>query len=304
MSTQGDVLDPAVLDRVAGLELAARKVVEGFVTGRHDSPFKGSSVEFRQHREYAAGDDLRRLDWKVFAKKDRFYVREYEEETNVKAYLVVDTSRSMAYAPGDGSRPSKLRYAKLVAASLAKLVSDARDLVALALWAHKDTKFIPPKNGEGHVHEIATALADAQPADAASGTDLGALFEELAAKVRHRSLVVILSDLFDDRTKVLEGLARVAQRGHDAIVMHVLDPDELNFPFDRMTRFEALEAGPLPVTVDARALREAYLAEMSAFTNDIRARCLAAGVDHLLLDTGQDPGTALASYLARRLTTR
>ena len=304
MLSQGEVLDPEILDRVAGLELAARKVVEGFVTGRHDSPFKGSSVEFRQHREYTAGDDLRRLDWKVFAKKDRFYVREYEEETNVKTYLVVDTSRSMAYAPASGARPSKLRYAKLIAAALAKLVSDARDLVGLALWAKTDALFRPPKNGDGQVHAIASALASAQPADAATGTDLGALFEELSAKVRHRSIVVILSDLFDDRTRVLEGIARVAQRGHDAVVMHVLDPDELTFPFDRMTRFEALESGPLPVTVDARALREAYLAEMNTFTTDVRSRCLAAGVDHLLLDTSQDPGTALASYLARRLMTR
>ncbi len=291
------LLSPDTLNRVSGLELKARLIVEGFMTGLHDSPYKGSSVEFAEHREYVPGDDLRRLDWKVYAKSDRFYIKEYEEETNLKSYIVLDVSKSMEFASGD---TSKLEYGRLLAAALANLVTRQQDQIALVTFAEKVRTFLPPQNNQAHLRAIYQALVDATTQDK---TNLGAIFHEIAERLRHRSLVVIISDLFDDPDRIAAGLSHMAHRGHDVIVFHVLDHAEITFPYERMTRFEGLEIDE-KLLADPRALREAYLAELAAFQHRINTACLAGRMDYVVLDTSRPLGAPLSSYLAMRAKSR
>lgn len=290
-------LDAETLNRISGLELKARLIVEGYVTGLHASPYKGASVEFAEHREYVPGDDVRRLDWKVFAKSDRFYIKEYEEETNLKAYIVLDTSKSMEFKSGE---MSKLEYGRLLAAALSWLVFKQQDAVALALFAQKVTTFLPPASSPSHLRNIFRALASSVPAEK---TDLGAIFHELADRLRQRSLVVIISDLFDDVDRLVSGLNHMAHRGHDVVVFQTLDPAELTFPFERMTRFEGLEIDQR-LLADPRALKEAYLAELHAFQHRLKSACLAGRMDFTVLDTSKPLGIPLASYLAMRSKSR
>jgi uncharacterized protein (DUF58 family) len=290
-------LDPKNLDKVAGLELKARLIVEGFLSGQQKSPYKGTSVEFREHREYVAGDDPRFLDWKLYAKSDRFYVKQYEEETNLKAYLILDTSKSMAYSSGG---LSKLDYAKHVAAALTYLISQQRDAVALVLWDRELRKFLPPGTNAMHQKNIYTELTQAQPN---GETDLGKLLRDLAERVRQRSMFVIFSDLIDANAEgVLRGLKHVRHKGHDVIVFHVLDDAEINFPFDRMTLFEGLEVED-KLLADPKALREAYLAEVGAFIQEVKSGCMANHMDYVQTNTKQNLGIALSTYLAARMGT-
>lgn len=291
-------LDPAVLEKVGGLELKARLLVEGFMAGRHPSPYKGSSVEFAEHREYAPGDDLRRLDWKVYGKSDRFYLKEFEEETNLKAYVAIDASGSMGYA--GAARISKLEYSKYAAAAILHLVQQQRDAGALVAFGGGVRTFLPPGTSSAHHHNLIEALGDLK-AEGPSG--IGPVFDEIASRLRQRSLVAVFSDLLDDMPSVLRGLQHMAHRGHDVILFHVLDRDETEFPFDKMTRFEGLEE-PERLVLDAKAVREAYLAEVTAFRSQIAAACLAARMDHVALDTAEPLDKALSAWLARRSGTR
>ena len=291
-------LDPKVLNKVGGLELQARLVVEGFISGRHESPFKGSSVEFAEHRQYVPGDDIRHVDWKVFGKSDRFYIKEYEEETNLKAYVVVDVSSSMQYS-GAG-QVSKLEYAKFVGASILHLIQKQQDAGALITFSNAVDDFLPPGTNPSHIRNCMATLAAAQPK---GETHLGEIFKEVAERLRTRSLVIILSDLFDDQDQVVRGLHQMAHRGHDVIVFHVLDHDELEFPFDRMTRFEGLEV-PDRLLVNPKALKEAYIAELKKFQNAIKTACLGGRMDYVVLDTSAPLDIALTSYLAQRAGTR
>ncbi|MCB9831308.1 MAG: DUF58 domain-containing protein [Planctomycetes bacterium] len=291
-------LDPKTLNKVAGLELKARLIVEGFVSGQHKSPYKGSSVEFREHREYVPGDDLRFIDWKVFAKSDRFYIKEYEEETNLKAYVVVDTSKSMAFA-SDGI--SKLEYAKYVAAALCYLISQQQDANALVLWDRELKKFLPPGNNPLHQKDVYRSLSEAE---ADGSTDVARLFHDIAERVRQKSMIILLSDLFDDdRRGLLRGLKHMRHKGHDVIVFHVLDRAEIDFPYDRMTLFEGLETDDR-LLADPKALREAYLEEFQTFAHEIESGCLASGMDYVRLATDRPLDVALSSYLAARSGTR
>lgn len=291
-------LDPKTLDKVAGLELKARLIVEGFVSGQHKSPYKGSSVEFREHREYVPGDDLRFIDWKVFAKSDRFYIKEYEEETNLKAYIVVDTSESMAYA-SDGI--SKLEYAKYVAAALTHLIARQQDASSLVLWDHELKTFLPPGNNPLHLKNIYQSLSETE---AKGTTDVASLLHEMAERVRQKSLIVVLSDLFeDDRRGMMQGLRHLRFKGHDVIIFHVLDRAETDFPFDRMTMFEGMETED-KLLADPKALREAYLEEFETFTHEVESGCLASGMDYVRLVTDKTLDVALTGYLAARSGTR
>lgn len=288
-------LDPKILDKVSGLELKARLVVEGFLQGQQKSPKKGQSVEFLEHREYVPGDDPRRLDWKVYAKSDRFYVKQYEEETNLKAYIILDTSKSMAYSSGG---VSKFDYAKYLAASLVYLVQQQRDAVALVLWDKELRKFLPPGTSPLHMKNVYTELTAAEPN---GQTDIVRLLGELAERVRKRSLFVVLSDLFDaNREGMRKGLNHVRTKGHDVIVFHVLDPAEKEFPFDRMTMFEGLEIDE-KLLADPKALKEAYLDEMQSFCREVRSACMSNQMDYVGIDTGQNLGVALSAYLATRM---
>lgn len=291
------LLPPETLNRVSGLEIAARRIVEGFVNGLHESPYKGASVEFAEHREYVAGDDLRRLDWKVFAKTDRFYVKEYEEETNLKAYLVLDVSKSMTFSSGG---ISKLEYGRQVAAALAYLIQRQGDAVALILFDSKVRKFLPPANSPAHLRAIFAALVEGTPDDK---TDLGAIFHEIAERLRQRSLVCVVSDLFDDAERVASGLNHMAHRGHDVAVMQVLDRAESEFPYETMTRFEGLEVDD-KLLADPKSLRDAYLAELTAFQHRVKAACLAGRMDFTVLETSRSPAVPLATYLAMRARRR
>lgn len=292
-------LDPRVLDKVGGLELKARLVVEGFMSGAHASPYKGSSVEFAEHREYVPGDDIRYIDWKVYGKSDRYYIKEFEEETNLKAYIVVDTSNSMAYK--SEGQISKLDYARYVAASLLYLVQHQRDAGALVTFGSGLRTFLPPATSGAHFRNMMRELSEAK---AEGETDLGPILNEIADRLRSRSLVVLLSDLFDSNEEgIMRGLHRMGHRGHDVIVFHVLDHDEITFPFDRMTRFEGLEIDE-KLLADPKALREAYLSELERFQTRLRGICLGSRMDYVLLDTSRTLGLALSTYLAQRAGTR
>lgn len=287
-------LDPRVLAKVARLELRARLVVEGFVSGMHRSPYRGSSVEFAQHREYVPGDDIRHLDWKIYGKSDRFYIKEFEEETNLRLHLFVDQSESMAYGYEGGMR--KFDYAATSAAALAFMVQQQSDAVGMTLFDEKVARTLPPSNTRQALGNLVTALEEARPVQK---TRAGAVLRELAGQLPRRGFVIVLSDLFDDPDQVLAGLRDLAKRGHDVVVFHVLDRDEVEFPFERMTMFEGLEQMP-ELLVEPRALREAYLGEITAFQDRIRKGCLAQRIDYVRLTTNQELGIVLSWYLSMR----
>ena len=290
-------LDPKVLNRVSRLDLRARLIVEGFVAGRHRSPSRGFSVEFAEHREYAPGDDLRYLDWKVFGKSDRLYVKQYEEETNLVATVCVDGSESMRYESPSKDGMSKRDYAATVAASLAYLVLHQQDAAGLVLFDDEVRQSIPAGSQPIHLQRMLNAL------DGFRGgprTDLGTALGGVAETIRRRGLVVVVSDLLDESSRVLAGLRRLRSRRHDVVVFQVLDRDETAFPFDRMTRFEASEQPDSELLCDPRALRASYLESLTEFQRDLRAGCLAERIDFVPLDTGTGLDVALSGYLARR----
>lgn len=287
-------LDPRVLDKLGRLELKARQAVEGFMAGLHRSPHRGASVEFAEHREYVPGDDLRHLDWRIYGRSDRFYVKRYEEETNLTLSLLLDVSESMAYQGGD--RVSKFRYGAMVAATLAYMVLRHRDAAALALTDETLEHWVPPATRPSHLLAITEAIERAQ---LGRKTDAGLVLREMAAKLPPRSIVAVVSDLFADPDRILAGLRALKTKRQDVIVFHVLDPDELEFPFDRMTRFDGLE-GFDPLVADPKALRRAYLEVFDAHREKLRKGCLANGVDYQLLRTDTTLDVALTSYLSLR----
>lgn len=287
-------LDPRVLDKVTRLELRARLVVEGFVAGMHRSPYRGTSVEFAEHREYAPGDDLRYLDWKVFGRTDRFFIKEFEEETNLRAVLFLDQSESMSYA--SEGRVSKFDYGATLAASLAYLLQRQADAVGLELFAQRLVASLPAQNSRAHLGKVFLSLEEARPA---GKTHLAAALGAVAEKLHRKGVFIIISDLFDDVGRVLAGLELLRHRKQDVMIFHVMDPDEARFPFERMTLFEGLEELPR-LLVDPRALREAYLAEVRAFEERVRRGCLGLGIDYVRVLTDQPLDVALSAWLAAR----
>ena len=292
-------LDPRVLDRIEGLDFKARLIVEGYVSGLHKSPFRGFSVEFAEHREYVPGDDVRFLDWKVFGKSDRLYVKRYEEETNLEAQLVVDVSESMGYGSEEG-RHTKLDYARWAAAALAYLITQQQDAVGLVLFDDQVRKSLPTGSNPLHLKNVFAALDGAAPS---GRTGVGRALRDVAEVLRRRGLVLLFSDLLDDPHEILEGLKQVRHRGHEMVLFHVLDHDEITFPFERLTRFEGLEE-TLQVVADPAALRTAYLGEVTAFQKQMRRACQANRIDYVTLDTSESLGVALAAYLAKRAARR
>jgi len=293
-------LEPDVIDRIAGLELKARSIVEGYVSGLHRSPFHGFSVEFAEHREYVPGDDIRFLDWKVYGKTDRLYLKRYEEETNLEATLVVDASESMVYDSRDGTGPSKFEYARWCAAALAWLITRQSDAAGLVLFDEHVRKVLPAQSNPAHLRNVIRELETAVPSKA---TGISRALGEVAEAVRRRGLVVLFSDLLDDGRDVLKGLKQLRQRGHEVLLFHILAHDEVTFPFQRLTRFEGLEHLPQRVA-DPMALRAAYLAEVREFRRKLRRVCLANRIDLVELDTSMNLGVVLQAYLAKRAATR
>ena len=287
-------LDPAALGRLKNLSLAARQVVEGYFAGMHRSPDRGFSVEFAEHREYAPGIDPRHIDWRVFGRKDKLYVKQYEEETNLRGYLLLDTSASMAYAaPGS---PSKLEYGAFLAASLAYLMAMHHDAAGLVTFDDSIRDRVPPRQGPGNLRAIMETLEKAKPG---GETRLGKTLHRIAQTIGRRALVVVISDLFDEPAEVLSALKHLRHRKHEVLVLQTLDPTELSFPFDDVTRIEDLETGRAVIS-DPRAFRKAYLEGIGRFLDDLRAGCRGAQIDYALADTATPFDDFLAAYLARR----
>jgi len=287
-------LNPQTLASLEGLDLQARLVVEGYVAGMHPSPYHGFSVEFAEHREYVPGDDIRHVDWKVWSKTDKLYLKQYEEETNLLLYLLLDTSESMAYASGDNV--SKLRYAQFVAAALGYMVLRQQDSVGLATFDDMVRRYLKPAGQPSHLKEL-IHIMDVAPAREKS--DLGIVFHDLAERFKKRGVVAIFSDLFDNVPRIIAGLKHFRHRRHEVIVFHVLDPAEIEFPFRDTTLFQGMEGLP-DILTEPHALRHAYQAELGAFLNDLKRGCQAIDIDYVPLRTDQELDVALSSYLASR----
>ena len=300
METYQKYLDPKVLNKITKLDLKARLIVEGFVTGLHKSPYHGFSVEFAQHREYVPGDDLRHLDWKVYGRNDRLYLKQYEQETNLRAYIMLDTSESMSYKSDE---LTKLEYASYIASSLAYLINQQQDAVGLVLFDREVSRFIPASSSSAQLKGIFNEIATAR---ALKKTDIGAVFHNAAERITHKGLVIIISDLLDEIQKVpkiMSGLNHFRHRGHDVILFHVLDDFERSFPFQRMTMFEGMEEYP-ELLIDPRSIRREYLNEVEAFCTGVRRGCLEQKIDYLQVTTDQMLDVALSGYLAMRLARR
>ncbi|MCK6440446.1 MAG: DUF58 domain-containing protein [Planctomycetes bacterium] len=287
-------LDPAVLNQVRNLEMKARAMVEGFITGMHKSPYKGFSVEFAEHREYVQGDDPRFIDWKAFGKSDKYYIKQYEEETNFRAYIVLDTSESMLY--GSEGHLNKLEYARYAAASLAYLIQQQSDAAGMALFDEKLYGFVEASTANNKLMEMLALMYDHPPR---GKTGVGMILDQLAERISKRALVIVISDFFDKVGAIRSGLDHLRHRKHDIILMHVMDKQETDFTFDRLTQFKGLEDYP-QLLVDPRALRKAYLDEVSEFMSDLRAAAFKTRSDYLLMNTSTPLQVALQAYLAAR----
>lgn len=285
-------LDPKALDAISRLDLRARLIVEGFVSGMHESPYRGFSVEFAQHREYTPGDDIRFVDWKVWARSDRIYIKEFEEETNLRAHLFLDQSESMTY----GRERAKFDYAATTTAALAYLIQRQSDAVSLSLFDTEIRGQLAPSNSKAQLNSILHELSQAK---AVGKTKIGAILHQMADAISTRGLIVILSDLFDEPNAILSGLRHLRHRGHDVILFHILDRDEVDFPFERMTMFEGLEALP-DLLIDPKPLRQAYLDEVTAFETAMRRGCLTERVDYQRIVSDQSLDVVLMTYLAKR----
>jgi uncharacterized protein (DUF58 family) len=290
-------LDPQTLAKLQGLELRARSVVEGYVSGVHRSPYHGFSIEFAEHREYSQGDDLRYLDWKVFGKTDKYYLKQYEEETNLVSYMLVDTSESMRYKSA-GAALSKLEYAQCIAASLSYLILQQQDSVGLVTFDNEIRALVRPSSSPSHMKQLIHVMENTV---AERKTRTGPIFHELAERLKRRGLVLVFSDFFDDVASMIAGLKHFRHRRHEVVAFHVLDPAEIEFPFRETTLFRGLEQLP-DVLTDPRALRKAYLEEFGRFQRDVRKGCRAQHIDYVPLRTDQSLEVALSSYLAARMS--
>ncbi|MFZ5829064.1 MAG: DUF58 domain-containing protein [Planctomycetota bacterium] len=287
-------MHPDAIKRIARLELRARHVVEGFLSGMHRSPYFGQSVEFRQHREYTYGDDLRYVDWKVWAKQDRFYVKQFEEDTNLRCTLLVDVSNSMQYGAG---ALSKYEYASTVAASLAYLLLRQQDAVGCVAFDDAIRRTVPQRSKQNHLDSIVQALDASTPRQK---TNLYQILRNTAESYPRRGLMVLVSDLLVERDGLFRGLKLLRSRGHDVLLFHILDDDELDFPFSGPTRFEGLEV-PDSLRCNPRSLREGYLAALDAYLEEVRRGCSRNNVDYALIRTSQPLDAALAAFLSNRM---
>jgi uncharacterized protein (DUF58 family) len=293
MSGAARYLDPAIVARLGTIDLKARTIVEGFLTGLHRSPYKGFSVEFAEYRQYLPGDDLATLDWKVFARSDKHFVKKYEEETNLTCHLLIDVSRSMGYGSGD---ITKLQYASYLTGALAYLMHRQRDGFGLIAFDDRIAALLPSSARAGHLRAVLLAL---ERLKVGGGTNVAKPLNDLAAAVRKRGMVVLVSDLLDDPATVLDGLKHFRYRGTDVIVFHILDPDELRFPFEHAARFRDMETEEEVMAVPG-SVREDYLERIQERIAFYRHELGLAGIDYCLLETSQPLELGLMSYLMAR----
>lgn len=287
------LLDAQTLARLQGVKLRARAVMEGVLSGLHKSPHQGQSVEFAEHKEYAPGDELRHLDWKAYGKFDKYYVKRFEHETNLRCVMVVDASASMGYR---SVALSKLEVATTLAGALCYLLVRQQDAAGLALMAGGKWKDVPPRASAGHLNVLLDTLESTAPAGA---TDLGSAADHLAEVLPRRSTVIVLSDLLDEKQDALKRVLALRQRKNDVTVFHLVDPAELTFPFDDPTLFLDME-GEGRIEVNPREIKESYLEEFNAFLASTKAACAEADVDYELVRTDEKLDDVLLRYLARR----
>jgi uncharacterized protein (DUF58 family) len=295
VETAQRLLDPQMLARLQGVPLRARWAVEGYVSGVHRSPLHGFSIEFAEHREYSPGDDLRYLDWKVFGRTDKYYLKQFEEETNLVCHLLLDTSESMSYRSA-AAPLSKLEYAQRAAAALAYLVLHQQDSVGLVTFDSEIRRLVRASSNPSHLKDILQVM---EQTTAERKTATGPIFHSLAERLKKRGIVIVLSDLFDDVDAMMTGLKHLRHRRHEVVLMHVLDPAEVDFPFDQITQFRGLEQVS-DVLVEPRALRAAYLAEFGRYVRKLKTGCRAQGIDYLPMRTDESLEVVLSSYLASR----
>lgn len=287
-------LDPVVISKLKTLELRARMVVEGFKVGLHRSPYHGFSVEFSEHRPYMQGDALKNVDWKVFAKSEKYFIKQYEEETNLICNIFIDVSRSMNFK--HTSPITKLEYAKTLAASLAYVMMDQQDSVGLTIYSDKIHAMLPPKSSRVYLKTILAALEKSEPGMA---TATAKCLDSVADKIRKRGLTIIISDFFDDINSILTALKHLHYKKNEVLVFQVLDPIEKNFGFDRDSVFVDLETGE-QLTTQPRQIQRAYQEAMNEYLHKLKSECLNFGIEYNLIDTNQPYDKALINYFAKR----
>ncbi len=317
-SFSGKYLDGRTLDKIKRLDVRARLVVEGFITGSHRSPYNGFAVEFAAHREYAPGDDLRYIDWKVWSKTDRLYIKEFEEETNLKCHILLDRSRSMNYggdetptskrlakqrnenSSNDSKTWTKFDHAATAAASLAYLMQQQQDAVGMALFSNQIDKFYKAST---HPTQLKMLFHELEQTKCDSVTEVSDAFLTLAGQFRQRGMVILISDLLLPLEDLKKSLEQFRLRRHEVIVMHVMHSDELNFPFDENTLFKGMESS-VELLTEPRALKKSYLDALERHLTGVKKVCAGAGIDYCLLDTSKPLDAALSSYLNFRLRSR
>lgn len=289
-------LDPLTLAKVRSLELKARLIVEGYLSGMHKSPYHGFSVEFAQHREYVPGDDIKHVDWKVYGRTGKFFLKQYEEETNLICWILLDISESMRYGSKEGV--TKYDYACMAAAALAYLVLHQADSVGFVTFDSQVRTFMKPSSQPSHLKEMITCMNQGAGRDK---SHMAPLFHDLAERVNRRALIFLLSDMFDDVPDILAGFKHLRHKRHEVVLWHILDGAELTFPFQEATLFRGLEQYPELLT-DPRSLRASYLEQVEAFIKDLQRGCRDQNIDYVQLRTDTHLNVALSSYLAHRLT--
>jgi uncharacterized protein (DUF58 family) len=290
---QAKYLNPEILGSIGSLDVVARQVVEGVRIGMHRSPSRGISSEFTAYRQYVPGDAVAAIDWKSYARSDRYYIKQYEAETNFVANLLVDASGSMTYASG---KISKLEYAKYMAASMAYLITNQSDSVGVGVFDGEVQRYVPPKSSKSVINDISRAFENVTPQPR---TNIGAVLSEFAHRMARRGMVMLFSDMLDNTEDFIKGLNHLRYRGHNVVVFHTLDPFEIDFPFKGTSRFVGLEDDGDVVTQPDR-LRDNYLKELEKFISGIRDACTKAGVDYVLVNTSEPIEHVLSSYLLQR----
>lgn len=288
------LFDPTSLAKYGRLAMVARQTVEGFLTGVHKSPYKGFSVEFAEHRQYYPGDEIRHIDWRAYGKTDRYYIKEYEEETNLKAHLLIDASGSMAYK---GKTQSKFEYVQYIAASLAYLMLHQRDAVGLALHDTEVRQMLPPSASSKQLLHLIRMIEESKPG---GETSMAPIWHQLAEQIRRRGLIVILSDCFDNLPELMKAIQHFRHRGHEVILFHVLAPEEIDFPFQKWTKFRNLEVAGHHKLVDPQRLKKEYRKNFEKFCQDLKMQSGQAQVDYHMIRTDEPVEHALGIYLTKR----
>lgn len=289
-----EYLNPQIISRINNLDLRARLVVEGFMVGLHKSPYHGFSVEFSQHRPYMQGDNLRSVDWRVFGKTEKYFIKQYEEETNLKSYLILDSSKSMSYA--SNNQISKLDYASTLVAALSYLMIKQQDAISLTIYSDEIKTHLPPKSSNSYLQQVLKELISIE---SSSKTNTADALNKVAEKIKRRGLVIIISDFFDDVDKTLNAIKHFAHKKNEVIIFQILDPMERTFGFGKDAIFKDLENDE-ELTTQPYQIQKAYQQAMNEFTNKIKRECLNSNFDYNLLDTSTPFDKALFSYIQKR----